>query len=469
MRKTMKECCRRLMAVAAVVCSMATPASAQEDAYYAFNVHLEAYPAGKGQIYATSDIETALRGYETIEVPEWYSSVNLKFASDWKNVGAWAKPADGYLYAGFRTSKFEFDDNFNYVVARDAKGNVVYGDHKEPNSWIWGLDSDLTLYGSDGLPVASKTDADLAAVQQLIPNEPNNYVQLLFTRVRCSVAEGQAALGSASMLEKYVVNDIGDGIYFRAIPYGQSSFEGWYIDGQLVSRDPYTSTIVKGTAVWEARFSHPLARTVIFPDAGGFVEWYSDYDYELPNMVSIYHPTMAKAKLVEENAGTGWQASLDLRNQGDSIRGKMPSIIYGKGQVTFYPKSENPASYPSGEYFFQYNGNTTTPLLGGCCYYLLSDDGKNLVRTNSTIPAGRVYVELPETTFSHGTPDVIHLYTGLGDVNGDGIVDVGDIMAVINFMAGQTAGIMRSVADVNSDGNVDVGDIMAIINIMASK
>ena len=34
MRNTMKECCRRLMAVAAVVCSMATPASAQEDAYY---------------------------------------------------------------------------------------------------------------------------------------------------------------------------------------------------------------------------------------------------------------------------------------------------------------------------------------------------------------------------------------------------------------------------------------------------
>ena len=55
-----------------------------------------------------------------------------------------------------------------------------------------------------------------------------------------------------------------------------------------------------------------------------------------------------------------------------------------------------------------------------------------------------------------------------GDVNGDGQVDVGDIMAVINYMAGQTAGITPDMADVNGDKQVDVGDIMAIINIMAS-
>lgn len=56
-----------------------------------------------------------------------------------------------------------------------------------------------------------------------------------------------------------------------------------------------------------------------------------------------------------------------------------------------------------------------------------------------------------------------------GDVNGDGVVDVGDIMAVINFMAGQTSGIDKAKADVNSDTQVDVGDIMAIINIMAGS
>jgi len=56
-----------------------------------------------------------------------------------------------------------------------------------------------------------------------------------------------------------------------------------------------------------------------------------------------------------------------------------------------------------------------------------------------------------------------------GDVNGDDKVNVGDIMAVINYMAGQTEGIDEKVADVNGDGNVNVGDIMAIINIMAGN
>jgi hypothetical protein len=53
-----------------------------------------------------------------------------------------------------------------------------------------------------------------------------------------------------------------------------------------------------------------------------------------------------------------------------------------------------------------------------------------------------------------------------GDVNGDGNVNVGDIMAVINVMA---TNAYDDKADVNQDGKVNVGDIMAVINIMALK
>jgi hypothetical protein len=52
-----------------------------------------------------------------------------------------------------------------------------------------------------------------------------------------------------------------------------------------------------------------------------------------------------------------------------------------------------------------------------------------------------------------------------GDVNNDGVVNVGDIMAVINLMA---ANSNAKKGDVNSDNKVNVGDIMAIINIMAA-
>ena len=55
-----------------------------------------------------------------------------------------------------------------------------------------------------------------------------------------------------------------------------------------------------------------------------------------------------------------------------------------------------------------------------------------------------------------------------GDVNGDGVVGIGDIVAVTNVMAGIAVGIsIQTRADVNHDGLVGIGDIVAIMNIMA--
>ena len=51
-----------------------------------------------------------------------------------------------------------------------------------------------------------------------------------------------------------------------------------------------------------------------------------------------------------------------------------------------------------------------------------------------------------------------------GDVNEDGYVDISDIVAVINQIAGAAT---YRYADVNSDDNVDISDIVAIINIIA--
>lgn len=57
-----------------------------------------------------------------------------------------------------------------------------------------------------------------------------------------------------------------------------------------------------------------------------------------------------------------------------------------------------------------------------------------------------------------------------GDVNNDGKVGVGDIVAVTNLMAGTTVNeAMKARADVNGDGEVGIGDIVAITNIMAGN
>ena len=53
-----------------------------------------------------------------------------------------------------------------------------------------------------------------------------------------------------------------------------------------------------------------------------------------------------------------------------------------------------------------------------------------------------------------------------GDVNSDGEVDISDIVAIINVMAGTDGNIS---ADVNHDGKTDISDITAIVNIMAGQ
>ena len=53
-----------------------------------------------------------------------------------------------------------------------------------------------------------------------------------------------------------------------------------------------------------------------------------------------------------------------------------------------------------------------------------------------------------------------------GDVNEDGLVDISDVVAVINTMAGTAT---YRYADVNGDGSVDISDIVAVINIMAGN
>ncbi len=55
-----------------------------------------------------------------------------------------------------------------------------------------------------------------------------------------------------------------------------------------------------------------------------------------------------------------------------------------------------------------------------------------------------------------------------GDVNGDGTVGIGDIVAITNVMAGiETNPDVIARANVNGDASVGIGDIVAITNIMA--
>ena len=53
----------------------------------------------------------------------------------------------------------------------------------------------------------------------------------------------------------------------------------------------------------------------------------------------------------------------------------------------------------------------------------------------------------------------------LGDVNMDGIVDVADIVALIDYVLGKNPDPFDvTVADLNGDGIIDVADVVLLIN-----
>ena len=52
-----------------------------------------------------------------------------------------------------------------------------------------------------------------------------------------------------------------------------------------------------------------------------------------------------------------------------------------------------------------------------------------------------------------------------GDINDDEEVDISDVVAIINVIAGSE---VNDKADVNGDGKTDIADVVAVINIIAS-
>ena len=54
-----------------------------------------------------------------------------------------------------------------------------------------------------------------------------------------------------------------------------------------------------------------------------------------------------------------------------------------------------------------------------------------------------------------------------GDVNGDQLVDVADVVSIVNKILGEPdTGFSESAADINHDGKIDVDDVVAVINMI---
>ena len=117
------------------------------------------------------------------------------------------------------------------------------------------------------------------------------------------------------------------------------------------------------------------------------------------------------------------------------------------------------------------------PKVSGLVWWWLEANEKGIDWQQAVTPSGWYNAGLFDNDTGRALPALYELKsltdgdkdTVKGDVNGDGIVDVADISAIISVMAstGGSGSATAIVADVNGDGTIDVADISAVISIMA--
>ena len=83
-----------------------------------------------------------------------------------------------------------------------------------------------------------------------------------------------------------------------------------------------------------------------------------------------------------------------------------------------------------------------------------------------TLPAGLAW-DTSDVTAINGVLRVVEGQVLKGDVNGDGVVDVEDVVGIVNMILGEPAeNFNEANADVTGDGVVDVDDVVAVVNII---
>jgi hypothetical protein len=137
---------------------------------------------------------------------------------------------------------------------------------------------------------------------------------------------------------------------------------------------------------------------------------------------------------------TGWNAS----HQNSLVAGLDPvALDYHCGKYILYPLNVNPASHPdNGNIFRSYMLATRDRLVEYGHDVHFEDSGYSLVQADAATILGDLdgsgWVDLPDlqdmAAHWRGVPDVLH------DLNGDGVVNVVDIMTLVQWLGRQIGG-----------------------------
>ena len=104
---------------------------------------------------------------------------------------------------------------------------------------------------------------------------------------------------------------------------------------------------------------------------------------------------------------------------------------------------------------------------------VVGEDGIYELDLTQFYPVHMNYIRIPWTFEKQGTVWYLLLTEReyiTGDANGDGAVDISDIVAIVNSILGKPSiSFNAAAADINGDGEVDITDVVAVVNIILGK
>ena len=134
---------------------------------------------------------------------------------------------------------------------------------------------------------------------------------------------------------------------------------------------------------------------------------------------------------------------------------------------------------------FNYKGENTYGLstLSGNSEPLTGNDGPIrlvTIEASDNMAEGNYAIDIKNASYSKpdGTlvslPDTRAIVTVedyvLGDVNGNGGVDIGDAVSIVNYLVGKdSSNFVAKAADTNKNGQIDIGDAVTIVNLLVGK
>lgn len=374
-----------LSIVAVMACTVNANAYAT---YYAYYERLVAYPTGAGQVYINEN--------QASDKITWTDESETQFVSTYGGAYGYAKPADGWIFAGF-----------SKAGGNAANGEYLYNDTivTTENPGYLTIESTVTDNPSG--------TSDSSKVAAMMPLDPTCQHFAIFTHITVEVAPGQSELGQASISK--VSNNIGDEITLTATPDSGSTFSKWAVkkgnDYEDVSTEPVLNITVSDTARYVAFFKNPNA---------------TDYNLKEGEYLMIYPGDSTNISIpgnyyTENYYGDSVRLGKDnsfvtIFRAGYNLSASNAYIVRGKGFGTFvsshtdYAYASNTLTAWSGD-----NGVKVDTLDKTHKYYTYAGGSFELASDDDVIAPNQVYLGLPDSLLTKAGIDAPQtIYIGYG-------------------------------------------------------